>query len=121
MTHPLTIGQVAEHTGVAAQTFWYYEGVGVPPAATAAGYRPRNSCLNTSLIEVRDRGHASQVTDFAASNGARDGVGPKVSLVGRAAYMAAAVTGRSLAQVRGNAVEPEGLAMLFLIVRGTLR
>jgi|RhiMetdeSRZDD1v2_1073273.scaffolds.fasta_scaffold958961_1 hypothetical protein len=77
MTHPLTIGQVAEHTGVAAQTFWYYEGVGVPPAATAAGYRPRNSCLNTSLIEVRDRGHASQVTDFAASNGARDGVGPR--------------------------------------------
>ena len=120
MTHPLTIGQVAEHTGVAAQTFWYYEGVGVPPAATAAGYRPRNSCPNTSLMKFETAVTRASSPFLGRSNGARDGVGPRSHGSG-APRTAAAVTGRSLAQVRGNAVEPEGLAMLFLIVRGTLR
>ena len=120
MTHPLTIGQVAEHTGVAAQTFWYYEGVGVPPAATAAGYRPRNSCPNTSLMKFETAVTRASSPFLRRSNGARDGVGPRSHWSG-APRTAAAVTGRSLAQIRGNAVEPEGLAMLFLIVRGTLR
>jgi DNA-binding transcriptional MerR regulator len=41
MAHPLTIGQVATATGVAAKTIRYYEEIGVLPAPsrTAAGYR----------------------------------------------------------------------------------
>lgn len=41
MARPLTIGQLAKTTGVAAKTIRYYEEVGVlpPPSRTAAGYR----------------------------------------------------------------------------------
>jgi MerR family transcriptional regulator, copper efflux regulator len=41
MAHPLTIGQVAKTTGVAAKTIRYYEEIGVLPIPdrTAAGYR----------------------------------------------------------------------------------
>ncbi len=41
MARPLTIGQVAKTTGVAARTIRYYEAVGVLPipARTASGYR----------------------------------------------------------------------------------
>lgn len=55
MAQPLTIGQLAKTTGVAAKTIRYYEEVGVlpPPKRTAAGYRQYDRRGAQRLLFIR--------------------------------------------------------------------
>ncbi len=76
MRQALTIGRVAQVTGVPAKTIRYYEQVGVlpPPSRTAAGYRQYTErCLHRLVFVRRARALGLSVQNLKALVAALDG------------------------------------------------
>ncbi len=92
MAHALTIGQLAQATGVSAKTIRYYEQVGVlrPPSRTAAGYRQYTQQGVHQLLFIRraralglSLGHLKALT-AAPDDGPRTAMRPRLLVLVRA-------------------------------------